>query len=1167
MTRPFLALLVCSLLSSAAWAASAPASSPATDATAVPAAKAETPPPKKAPGKKGKSQGTQAAVTADANAKKAEPAPTPPHADMPFPGPATSARSRQVAPPDDGERVVFLGNGLAERDVYYSRLETELQLRFPDRKLIVRNMGRPGDTPAFRPHPARVSQWAFPGAEVFRPEFASHNGKGFFPTPDQWLTHLKADTIVAFFGYNESFDGPARVANFEAELDAWVRHSLGLAYNGRSAPRIILVSPIAFENLSATRDLPNGEKENANLKLYADAIERVAGRHALTFIDFFRPTLERYGKSPQSFTLNGFAPTDAGYQQLGEILANGMYGATGRKSEADVALVNAAVKEKDWMWNNDYNLVNGVHTHGQRYNPYGPQNYPDEIKKTREMMALRDTLIHDVASGRKRDLAVDDSTTHVLPPVPTNFKPGGAMGTGAYQPGDQAARDLKVMDGFKVELFASEREFPDLRNPVQMSFDNRGRLWVATMPTYPHWKPGDPKPNDKLIILEDTDGDGRADKQTVFADGLHLPIGFEIAPEGVYVSQEPNLCLLIDDNKDDRADRMEILMHGFDTHDTHHAISAYCADASGAFYLAEGRFLHSQVETPYGPRRVNDGGVWRFDPKSFRLERYSQADYNNPWGISFDYWEQNYISDASDGLNWWGLPLSAKMPYGIEIPKTRTFVPKRSRPTSGAEFVSSRHFPDEMQGQFMICNSIGFLGIGLASVNEDGAGFLGKLAGDLISGNDPNYRPVDLEFAPDGSLYFIDWHNALIGHMQHNARDPNRDHDHGRVYRITHQTRPLVKPAKVAGASIPELLENLKLPEYRTRYRTRRELRGRPAAEVLPAVRAWVAKLDRNDPAYEHHLAEAVWATWAQNQPDVGLIKQLLAAKQHQARAAAASVVRFAHDKIPNAAALLLQAARDEHPRVRLEAIVAASWLDNVDGARVVLEAMKLPLDAWMGPVTKLILQHTLKDDVEQLRSGDFADNPNAQQFFAGTFEFPAPPKSEAQKSYGPTRPLTGEDSRVYRIGQEVYLRDGHCATCHQANGEGLPNIYPPLAKSEWLDDDERLIKIVLKGIWGPMDVAGQHFDPSKGVPPMMGFGGMLNDNELAAVMSYVRQSFGNDGELISSEAVRRVREATKDRANFYLVEEILKEHPMVKKAAPAPAPDPAPAAAPAAVP
>ena len=108
-----------------------------------------------------------------------------------------------VAPPAPGERIVFIGNGLAERDVYYSRLEAEFHLRYPDQKLFIRNMGRPGDTPGFRPHPARASQWAFPDAQKFRPENAKHNGKGFFPTPDQWLTHLKADTIVAFFGYNE----------------------------------------------------------------------------------------------------------------------------------------------------------------------------------------------------------------------------------------------------------------------------------------------------------------------------------------------------------------------------------------------------------------------------------------------------------------------------------------------------------------------------------------------------------------------------------------------------------------------------------------------------------------------------------------------------------------------------------------------------------------------------------------------------------------------------------------------------------------------------------------------------------------------------------------------------------------------------------------------------
>jgi mono/diheme cytochrome c family protein len=350
-----------------------------------------------------------------------------------------------------------------------------------------------------------------------------------------------------------------------------------------------------------------------------------------------------------------------------------------------------------------------------------------------------------------------------------------------------------------------------------------------------------------------------------------------------------------------------------------------------------------------------------------------------------------------------------------------------------------------------------------------------------------------------------------------------------------------VPPAKIAGASIPELLENLKLPEYRTRYRTRRELRGRPAAEVIPAVKAWAARLDRSDSHYEHHLSEAMWVTSAQSQPDVQLIEQSLAARNHQARAAAVSVVRFACDKLSDSSAILLKAARDPHPRVRL---------DNPEGARVVFEAMKLPLDHWMGPVTKQILELTLKDDVGVMRSSgmmDFADNQSARDYVDGKFHFPQPPKSEEQKRHGPTRRLAGEDSRVYRIGQDVYLRDGNCATCHQANGQGLPNIYPTLARSDWLDDDDRLIKLALKGLWGPIEVNGQHFDPGKGVPPMMGFGSLLNDNELAAVLTYVRQSFGNDGELITAESVRKVREAIKDRTDFYLADELLREHPIKK--------------------
>lgn len=168
------------------------------------------------------------------------------------------------------------------------------------------------------------------------------------------------------------------------------------------------------------------------------------------------------------------------------------------------------------------------------------------------------------------------------------------------------------------------------------------------------------------------------------------------------------------------------------------------------------------------------------------------------------------------------MPGSNKSVYGKANHCSPTLIEDKHkvRPTSGLEFVSSRHFPDETQGDLLINNNIGFLGMKQHQFSDEGTGYASSHRQDLVTGSDKNFRPVDMEFAPDGSLYLLDWHNVLIGHMQHNARDPLRDHAHGRVYRITYPARPLVTPAKVAEASITELLDNLKLPEYRTRYRS-----------------------------------------------------------------------------------------------------------------------------------------------------------------------------------------------------------------------------------------------------------------------------------------------------------------------------------------------------------
>jgi mono/diheme cytochrome c family protein/glucose/arabinose dehydrogenase len=1037
-----------------------------------------------------------------------------PHTFKTEPSPATTRRPQVVAPPAKGERIVLIGNGLAERDVYYHRIETELALRYPEHALFFRNMGHVGDTPGFRPHPSRASQWAFPGAEKFHPELKIHRGEGFFPTPDQWLTHLKADTLVAFFGYNESFDGPAKVANFEAELEAWVQHTLSKAYNGQTAPRVVLVSPIAYENQSAKRDLPDGVKENINLALYTKAILSVARKHGLTFIDLFNPMLALYKDAPEPLTTGGFIPNDEGYKHVAKLLANGLYGEQPRVSKADPALVHRAVTQKDYFWNNDYNLVNGVHAYGRRYGPYGPQNYPDEVKKTREMTALRDSAIHDIAAGRKNDLVVDDSTTHVLPPVPTNYAPSIKNGTTQILPADESVAGLTVPPGYKVELFASEKEFPNLANPMQLSFDNRGRLWVAAMPAYPAYRPGDALPDDKLLIYEDTDGDGKADKETVFADNLYLPIGFEFAPEGVYLSQEPNLVLLRDTDGDDKADRQEIILGGFDTHDTHHAISAYTADPSGAFMLCEGVFLHSNVETPYGPVRCVDGGFFRYSPQRGMLERTIQMNIPNPWGYVFDRWGQDFFLFTSGTQMNWALPMQVKPTFGSKTPATIDLIPaaEKVRPTSGLEIISSRHFPDEVQGDIILGNAIGFLGIKQHQIEDDGTGWKTTFRHDLLTSTDRNFRPVDLEFAPDGSLYVIDWHNILIGHMQHNARDPMRDKNHGRIYRITYPGRPLVKPAQIAGAPLATLLENLKEPESRTRYRTRREIRNHPVSEVLPAVKKW-ASAQTNI----HAKLEALWVTWGMNAVDEPLLRELLVSSDFRARAAAVRVLRYNTHRIADHAALLEKAAADEQGRVRLEAVVAASWLPDVPAAKnIVAIGSAQPLDRWSKEVVKTA--------ANRLTGVTEAEKPEHAQRTAPLY-------------------LNTAGQEQYLAGQQIYLREGHCVTCHQADGKGLDPAFPPLTKNPWVtEDSERLIKLTLYGLMGPLEVNGKKYD---GQVPMTPFGGMLNDVEVAAVLTFVRNSFGNEAAPIKAEEVEKVRAKNPGRMMLYTTEELLKEHPL----------------------
>ncbi|MDH3583777.1 MAG: c-type cytochrome, partial [Phycisphaerae bacterium] len=1126
----------------------------------------------------------------------------------------------------------------------------------------------------------------FPGAEAFAGPYSDGNladGIGHFETDEKWMERLKPDVLICFFGFNEAFLGRSNLANYRAELDAFLKHTLKTAYNGKAAPQVALVSPTAYQDITAHVDVPNGKRQNGKLAAYATVMETVAARNNVLFINAFNASLGWYKAGGERLTADGALLNDAGYQKFAPFLIDSVFGEAPEKAASHKAKVHAAVMEKNWFWINDFKIPNGVHVFGRRYNPFGPKNYPFEIEKIRQMTEIRDQAIWAALDGKTIDIAAFDKKTAPLPPVQTNFRPGGKNGALEFLRGKAALDTIKVPEGYKLQQWATEQEFPNLQNPVQMAFDNRGRLWVSVMPSYPHYRPGDPLPDDKLLIYEDTDGDGKADKEIVWADSLHLPMGFEISHDGVYVSQGVNLVLLKDTDGDDKADTKEVVFSGFDDHDTHHAIGAYCADPSGAFIMNEGVFLRTNVETAYGTVRGTNGGFYRFDPNRRKLERHAQLSIPNPWGVAFDRWGQHFFLHTSGPTVEWMLPGSVKPRYGVATPKSRHLLERAHsvRPTSGIEFMSSRHFPDETQGDLLLNNTIGFRGTKQHAMSEDGTGYVTKWRHDMTVSTDGNYRPVDLEIGPDGSLFIVDWHNPLIGHMQHNARDPNRDHAHGRIYRVTYPSRPLVKPAKIAGAPIEQLLDNLKLPEYRSRYRTRRELRGRNVDEVLSAVTKWVGKLDPAGAGYEHHKLEALWVTWGLNRVDQALLKDLLKAKDHRARAAAVRVLRYTGHQVKDQVALIEAASADPHGRVKLEAIVAASWLPKNKGLKVLATARAAAEGKKAGPEPEPVtagavkvsqggalievadpklknamltgftitlpgnkrtinlmemeihaggrnissqatvamsstfrggsypIKHLTdgnKDTMAHSRDGDknpkitvkFAQPTSVDKvviwnrkgyegrFHEAKFDFLAGKKKvstavakmpggnnggggpndtpfddwiasayrtslahlngqtiESKEEITSPGHLSGGTAKAFVRGGEIYRREGHCGTCHQPDGKGLSAAgFPPLAGARWATQStERLIKITLHGLHGPIEVNGHKYP---GLVPMTPFKGLLNDQEIADTLTYVRNAFGNKSSPVSAAEVKKVRDATSGQVGFYSPQQVLKEHP-----------------------
>ncbi|MGB8852160.1 MAG: PVC-type heme-binding CxxCH protein, partial [Pirellulales bacterium] len=514
-------------------------------------------------------------------------------------------------------------------------------------------------------------------------------------------------------------------------------------------------------------------------------------------------------------------------------------------------------------------------------------------------------------------------------------------------PPDPAAElaAMQVADGYEVSLFAAD---PMISKPLQMNFDPQGRLWVSTSSIYPQIRPGEVA-DDTVTVLEDKDGDGRADTATPFARGLLMPTA--VLPDdrgGAYVANSTELVHLADTDGDGKADGRSVVLSGFGTEDTHHLIHTFRRGPDAHLYFNQSIYIHSHIETPQGVKRLNGGGIWRFRPESVGLDVFARG-WVNAWGHVFDRWGRSLVTDGAGGEGiYYGFP-GAAYQAAVGVSRILHGLNPGSPKYCGLEILDGRHLPDDAQG-VLVTNDFRANRVCRFRLTEAGSTFTSVKLPDLIHSKRVTFRPIDVKMGPDGAIYIADWYNPIIQHGEVDFRDERRDRTHGRIWRVVAKGRAMLPRIDFTRLTPAELLAQLAAPEGYARDMSRRELAVRGRAVVLPAVATWRAGLTPQTPDVERLKLEALWLVQgfdggSAGDIDAALLRDVLASPDPRARAAACRVVPDWADRLESPAELLAAGVDDAAPLVRLEAVRALARIGGERAAALALHAVDHPRD------------------------------------------------------------------------------------------------------------------------------------------------------------------------------------------------------------------------------
>ncbi|HSY19950.1 MAG TPA: PVC-type heme-binding CxxCH protein, partial [Candidatus Acidoferrales bacterium] len=530
-------------------------------------------------------------------------------------------------------------------------------------------------------------------------------------------------------------------------------------------------------------------------------------------------------------------------------------------------------------------------------------------------------LIILLAAGRAPEILADGKQ------LSGQFAPAASP---ALSPAESQKRFV-VPEGFEVRLFAAE---PDIINPVAMTWDDRGRLWVVELYEYPLGAAPGTKPRDRIKILEDTRGDGHADKVTVFADGLNLATGIQLGYGGAFVGQAPDLLFLADTNHDDKADRRTVLMTGFGLEDRHELLNGFTWGPDGWLYMTHGVFTHSKVKMPEAsaPGVEVTAAVARYQPRTKKFEVFADGT-SNPWGVDFDRAGNAFVSAcvidhlfhmAAGGIyvRQGGTP---EDPYSYQLLPSIVDHKHHMAAYAGIQVYQGNQFPEEWRGEVLFGN------IHQNAINHDhltpnGSSFKATAAKDFLTTSDGWFRPVSEQVGPDGALWIADWYDKYPCYQNAQADPAGVDRERGRIWRVVYTgkhpgakvpSRPEVK-MNLGKLSTEKLVQELAHPniwQRRVAERLLSERRDPKAAGPLKKLLATGGTLEAR--------LFALWTLHSSGQLEEPVLTGLAEDKEPAMRTWVARLAgerRIASDNIMEK---LLMLAGDPDPSVRLAVATA----------------------------------------------------------------------------------------------------------------------------------------------------------------------------------------------------------------------------------------------------